>query len=180
MSTQTKKRVRSEEARKRRNQKKKQKARSQEDSPERPHLLPTPYVLRDSYDYVAIDCEMIAVEASLRSEKQRLASVGIVDNDGVPVYDAMPPSSCRINKRSRKCCPVTNQQFAIARRRENTDFAHVRSQVLAILRRYVIAIVCFIIVLFSRDRHTKQEYLVYVANSIPLQVENCHWPRHCK
>ena len=138
-TTPTKKKVRSEEARKRRNQKKKQKDRSREDSPKWPYLLPMPCVPCVHYDYVTIDCEMVVVEARTPSEKLRLALVSIMDKNGVPVYDTfVPPSSgCRINKRSRWYCPVTDQQFEITRRCENTDFDHVRSEVLDILRRYI-------------------------------------------
>ena len=55
------------------------------------HLLPTPCLVRDeSYQFrcLALDYEMIAVGASARSDRNRLASVGIVDIDGVPVYEA--------------------------------------------------------------------------------------------
>ena len=52
------------------------------------------------------------------------------------MYEAFvpPPRGCHFNMKSRKSCPMTNQQFAIARRCEITDFEHVRSQVLRILR----------------------------------------------
>ena len=80
-TTPTKKRLRSEEARRRRNQKKKD--RSWEDSSERPYLLPTLCVPRVRYDYVAIDCEKIVVETRTPSEKERVASVGIVDKNSV-------------------------------------------------------------------------------------------------
>lgn len=58
------------------------------------------------------------------------------------MYDVFipPPSDCCINKKSRPHCPITDQQFAIARRCENTDFDHVRSEVLDILHRYDIYI----------------------------------------
>ena len=78
------------------------------------------------------------VEVRIPSEKERVASVGIMDKNGVPVYDMFisPPSDCCFNKKSRPHCPVTDQQFAIARRCENTDFDHVQSEVLDILHRY--------------------------------------------
>ena len=137
MST-TPKKKRSLEAIRRRNQKKREKARFREDSSERSHLLPTPYLVRcESYQYncLALDCEMVVVEASIRSERTRTASVGIVDINGVSVYEVYVslPGDCRLNRKSRKYCPVTDQQFAIARGCNGTDFEHVRSQVLRLL-----------------------------------------------
>ena len=171
MST-TPKKKRSAEAMKRRNQKKKEKARSREDFPERRHLLLTPCLPRpDSYEYdcIAIDCKMVVVEASIPSEKVRIASVGIVDKNGVPVYNVYvpPPGDCRLNKKSRKYCPVNDQQFAIARRCEGTDIESVRRKVLAILHRYNN-------IAFSRDR------CMWLENSIPLQVSYNHWSCHFK
>ena len=136
----TPKTKRSVEARRRRNQKKREKAGSREDSSQRSHLLPTPYLEHDeSYEYrcLALDCEMIAVQASVSSDRTRLASVGIVDINGVPLYEVYvpPPGGCRLNSRSRQYCPVTDQQFAIARGCNGTDFEHVRSHVLGLLRR---------------------------------------------
>ena len=46
-----------------------------------------------------------------------------------------PPEGTRLNRRSRKYCPITDQQFAIARGCNGTDFVHVRSQVLGLLHR---------------------------------------------
>ena len=138
MST-TPKKKRSVKARKRRNQKKKENARSREDSPERQHLLPPPCSpLLPKYDCVAIDCEMVVVEASIPSEKLRVASVGIVDKNGVRVYDVYvpPPEDCHLNRKSRKYCPITDQQFKIARECEGTDIESVRRKVLEILGRY--------------------------------------------
>ena len=137
------KKKRSVEAMKRRNQKKREKARSREDSSGRPHLLPTPLSPSPSppvylYDCVTIDCEMVVVEASTPSEKLRITSVGIVNMNGVPVYDVYvpPPKDYRLNRKSRKYCPITDQQFEIARRYEGIDIESVRMKVLDILTRY--------------------------------------------
>jgi DNA polymerase III epsilon subunit-like protein len=80
---------------------------------------------------------MVVVEASVRSERMRLASVGIVDIDGVSLYEVYvpPPEGYRLNRLSRKYCPITDQQFAIAERCNGTDFEHVRSRVLGLLHR---------------------------------------------
>ena len=169
-----KNRLRGEEARRRRRHQKK-KDRSWEDSPERPYLLPTPCVPRVRYDYVAIDCEKIVVEARIPSEKERVASVSIVDKNGVPVYDVFisTPSDCHFNKKSRPHCPVTDQQFAIAKRCENTDFDHVRSEVLDILHRYNKYInYSYSFYFFFKgggDRHINQKEIVWkVSNKFRL------------
>ena len=92
---------RSVEARRRRNQKKREKARSRKDSSEWSHL-----VRGESYQYecFALNCKMVVFEVSIPSERTRLASVGIVDINGVPVYEVYvpPPESCRLNTKSRK------------------------------------------------------------------------------
>ena len=103
---------RSDEARRRR----KQKGRTQED---KPYLLPRPHVpdVRQTYDYVAIDCEMIVLEQKISGvRKHAVASVGIVDKDGSVVYEKFvpPPSDYSVNYRSRRYCPVTNQQLSIS------------------------------------------------------------------
>lgn len=136
MST-TPKKKRSAEALKRRNQKKREKARSREDSSEQLHLLPTPCSSRN-YDCIAIDCEMVVVEARIPSEKIRVASVGIVDKNGDCVYNVYvpPPEGCRLNSKSRKYCPISDRQFDIARRCEGTDIESVRKKVIDIFGRY--------------------------------------------
>ena len=129
------------EARMRRNQKREKDASGwEEDSSARLHLLPTPCLVREeSYQYrcVALDCKMIAVEATIRSDRNLLASVGIMDIDGVPLYEAYvpPPGGTCVNWRSRMYCPINDRQFDIARHRDGTDFESVRSQVLGLFRR---------------------------------------------
>ena len=109
MSTTPKKKM-SVEARRRRNQKKREKAGSGEDSSERSHLLPMPYLVHvksNQYRCLALDCEMVVVEVSVHSERTCLASVGIVDIDGVPLYEVyVPPGGCHLNRKSRKYCPA--------------------------------------------------------------------------
>lgn len=130
---------RSQDARKRRQQKKKTKA-LEENAPRRPYLLPRPCVrVVHDLDLVAIDCEKLTVHSADPARKTVLASVGIVNRDGDCLYEAFvsPPTDRAINKKSRGFCPVTQQQFDIARGRVGTAFVDIRQEVLRILCRWV-------------------------------------------
>ena len=80
---------------------------------------------------------MVIVHSSKPEERTALASVAIVDRDGKIEYEKFvrPPSDRRINERSRKFCPVTDQQFDIARYTAEAKFDDVHRQVLDILQR---------------------------------------------
>ena len=75
---------------------------------------------------------MVVIEANVPSEKL------CVDKNGVRVCDVYvpPPEDCCLNRKSRKYCPITDQQFEIARRYEGIDIESVRMKVLDILTRY--------------------------------------------
>ena len=113
---------RSLEARRRRSRN--SKARARENARLSPYLLPQPCVS----DISKLDC--VAVVCTL-------ASVAIVNRDCECVYEAFvqPPRDRPIDPRSRRFCPVTDQQFAIARCTPGTAFDDVRREVLAILQR---------------------------------------------
>ena len=126
---------RSLEARRMRSRRKKTKARVK--ARRSPYLMPEPCESVVHEDCVAIDCEMIVVQSGDPAERTALASVAIVNKDLKCVYEKFlqPPPHRRINQRSREYCPVTDQQFAIARHCPRTSFAEVRQDVLRILRR---------------------------------------------
>lgn len=131
---------RSVEARRRRSQKKKTKAR--ENARLSPYLLPQPCASDvHKSDCVAIDCEMLQVHSRDPAQKMALASVAIVNSDLECVYEAFvqPPTDRKISKKGRVYCPVTDQQFDIARCGSGTTFPDVQREVLAILQRWVIS-----------------------------------------
>ena len=105
---------RSLEARRMRSRRKKTKARVKAWRP--PYLVPGPCDSVVHEDCVAIDCEMIVVRSRDPAERTALASVAIVNKDLKCVYEKFlqPPPHHRINQESRKYCPVTDRQLAIA------------------------------------------------------------------
>ena len=74
---------------------------------------------------------MLTVHSNERSERNTLASVAIVNRDCECVYEAFVQQP-----RSRNRCPVTDQQFDVARYTPGTSFDDVRREVLAILDEY--------------------------------------------
>ena len=130
-----KKAKRSVQARRKRSQRKKTNARERGRPSQ--YLLPELCEPDVHEDCVAIDCEMIVVHSKDRSGRNALASVAIIDKELECVYEkfVQPPSDHRINKSSRQFCPVTDQQFEIARYSPRASFAEVRQDVLQILQR---------------------------------------------
>ena len=69
-----------------------------------------------------------------------LAFVAIVNHKLRVVYDKIlrPPPAHLINKKGRKYCPITPQQFEFALHTPGTTFDEVRQEVQEILKRWVI------------------------------------------
>lgn len=124
---------RSEEAKKRRDQKK---HRAQKSDPQKPYLLARPHVhCNHEFDCVAIDCKMLIIHADYKEDKIALSSVGIVDRVSNCLYEHFlaPPSDRHIDQRARRFCPVMDTQFLYASRDEDIQFLVVRSQLTCLL-----------------------------------------------